>query len=244
PPFGSGIVLIGDAKFSGDGRSIRLTDPQPSSPSSSGLLIQKKPIRLFASDAKSKKKKPISFSADFTFSVSPRAGGGLAFLLLPENSLSKLLPSPSNDSVGFGIPRGARFFEVEFGTSVDGRNLGDLNGNHVSIHVGSPVAVETSNVSSIGLVLNSGLKLHSRIDYDATSKRFEIRLSSFSDRRPYDPLLVYRIDLLRTWGDEDPVYAGLRSSSNGGGDSWQFSSVYSWSFTTRTVPRWLHSQPV
>lgn len=119
-------------------------------------------------------------------------------------------------------------------------NVGDLNDNHVGIDVSSLVSVRVCNVSSINLVLNSGVKLQSWVDYDASSKRLEVRLSKAGNERPYDPLLVYQIDMMKMWKD-DEVLIGLSSSS---GNSVQSSSVYSWSFGTRAVPKWMHSHPV
>ncbi|CAA0836731.1 Concanavalin A-like lectin family protein [Striga hermonthica] len=42
------------------------------------------------------------------------------------------------------------------------------------------------------------------------------------------------------WGNQE-VLVGLGSSS---GKSMQVSSVYSWNFKTRTVPKWMHSKPL
>lgn len=194
-------------------------------------MIQKRPVKLLGPNSKSRR--PVSFSTDFTFSISPHNGDGVAFLVAPRNFVSKF-------SVGsFGVLRENRFFGVEFDTSAD-ENVGDVNANHVGIDVGSLVSVRTSNVSSINLVLNSGDKLHSWVDYDASSKRVEVRLSKFGRARPYDPLLVCQIDLGEIWRNEE-VLVGLSSSS---GNSMQTSSVYSWNFRTRTVPKWLHSRPL
>ncbi|KAK6156164.1 hypothetical protein DH2020_010412 [Rehmannia glutinosa] len=228
--FGSNLVLIGDAKFANNSSCIRLTNPTISSPSS-GFLIQKKPIKLFSSNSKSRK--PVSFSTDFSFSISPHNGDGLAFLVVPKNFISKF------STENFGVLKENRFLGVEFDTSAD-ENVGDVNANHVGVDVGSLVSVKTSNVSSINLVLNSGLKLHSWVDYDSSSKRIEIRLGKFGSARPYNPLLVYQVDLGEMWRNEE-VLVGLSSSS---GKSMQISNVYSWNFRTRTVPKWLHSQPL
>ncbi|KAL0375288.1 UNVERIFIED_CONTAM: hypothetical protein Sradi_3444500 [Sesamum radiatum] len=83
-------------------------------------------------------------------------------------------------------------------------------------------------------------KLQAWIDYEASSKRFEVRLSKFGDNRPVDPLLSYPIDLSQMWNEED-VTVGLSSSS---GNSSQKCNIYSWSFKSRTVPQWMHSEPM
>ncbi|XP_022880566.1 L-type lectin-domain containing receptor kinase S.6-like [Olea europaea var. sylvestris] len=230
PYFAPNLVLIGDAKFTNNSFSIQLTDPKNSS-SSSGFVIQKKPIKILNSN--SRPIRPISFSTDFTFSISPHNGDGLAFLLVSR----KFIPKFSKQS--FGVSKGSPFFAVEYDTFFD-ENLGDVNSNHVGIDVSSLVSVKTSNVSSLNLVLNSGMKLHSWIDYDSSSKQLEVRLSKFGLARPYNPLLVHRIDLGEMWRNGE-VFVGLSSSS---GKSMQISNVYSWKFKTRSVPKWLHSQPV
>ncbi|KAK8280556.1 hypothetical protein V6Z12_D09G183100 [Gossypium hirsutum] len=127
----------------------------------------------------------------------------------------------------------------EFDTSKDGK-YGDLNENHVGIDVGSLVSVKVRNLSSVNLVLNNGEKLHSWIDYEATSKRLEIRLSESSSTRPNEPLLSHSIDLATLWKDEE-VFVGLSSSN---GNSSQTCFIHLWSFKLRQVPNWMHSQPL
>ncbi|KAL2558100.1 Concanavalin A-like lectin family protein [Forsythia ovata] len=229
PYFDPNLVLIGDAKFTNNSFSIQLTDPKNSSPSS-GFVIQKKPIKFLSSN--SRPKRPLSFSTEFSFSISPHNGDGMAFLLVSRKFMRKF----SKES--FGVSKESPFFAVEYDTFFD-ENLGDVNSNHVGIDVGSLLSVKTSNVSSINLVLNSGAKLHSWIDYDSSSKRLEVRLTKSGLSRPYNPLLVYRIDLGDMWRSGE-VFVGLGSSS---GNSMQTSNVYSWKFKTRSVPKWLHSQP-
>lgn len=230
PQFGSDLVLIGDAKFTNDSSVVQLTDPRISSPSS-GFLFRKRPIKFFNSYSKSRK--PVSFSTDFSFSISPQNGDGLAFLVVPRSMLSRFSKG------GFGVLQERRFLGVEFDTSVD-EDVGDVSENHVGVDVGGLYSVKTSNVSSVGLVLNSGMKLHSWVDYDSSSKKIEVRLGKFGGTRPDDPLLVYGIDLGHMWKNEE-VFVGLSSSS---GKTMQTSCVYSWKFRTRSVPSWLHSQPL
>ncbi|KAL3523931.1 hypothetical protein ACH5RR_016765 [Cinchona calisaya] len=225
PHFGPNLLLIGDAHAINSPSSVQLTDPK-SSPSS-GLLIRSKPIKFRTST------KPLSFSTDFTFSISPQNGDGLAFIIVPADF------SPKFSRERFGLSRENRFFAVKFDTSVNG-NVGDRNGNHVGVDVGSLHSVKVSNVSAINLVLNSGIKLHSWVDYDSSSKRLEVRLCEFGNPRPYDPLLAHGIDLGEMWRGEK-VLVGLSSSS---GNSMQRTNVYSWKFKLRSIPNWLHSQPV
>lgn len=221
--FDGGIELLGNASVSSDGSSVHIT--RPSAPSS-GLLIRSVPLRFST---------PMSFSTDFTFSISAGAGDGLALVLFSKDSASTL------GSSSFGLSReDNRFVGVEFDTSMD-ENVGDLNANHVGIDLGSFVSVSASNASSMNLVLNSGEKLKSWVDYDASSKRLEVRLSRFGKPRPYIPIVAHLVDLSKRWNDEDDVLIGLSSSN---GNSVQTTTIHSWRFRSRKVPNSLHSMPV
>lgn len=217
----SEIALYGDARISNDGSSVTLTPPLASS---FGLLAYNRGFRLLEAT---------SFSTDFSFSISPDNGDGLALVVLPNGFASKL------DSSVFGLSRKILFLGVEFDTSMD-ENVGDPNGNHVGIDVGSLVSASVRNLSSANLLLNSGVKLRSWIDYNANSKRLKVWLGKLESSRPNDPILSYPIDLSKMWKGEE-VFVGISASS---GNSSQTSSVYSWSFRLRSVPNWLHSQPV
>ncbi|XP_061999534.1 L-type lectin-domain containing receptor kinase S.4-like [Rosa rugosa] len=107
--------------------------------------------------------------------------------------------------------------------------------HHVGVNVGSFVSVTVGNVYSLNLMLNSGEKMKSWIDYDTSSKRLEIRFSKLGEPRPYCPIAAYGIDLLAMWKDKD-LYAGI-SSSNSSGNSSQISSVNSWRFRLRKALR-------
>ncbi|CAK9142114.1 unnamed protein product [Ilex paraguariensis] len=227
PQFHSNIGLLGDAKFINADSSVQLTNPMPSS---SGLLIHDKPLKFLGSDSTH----PASFYTDFTFSISPHDGEGISFIIAPTDFPRKLSGKGS-----FGLSGVDRFLGIEFDTKID-ENVGDENANHIGIDVSSLVSLKVSNVSSVNLVLNSGVKLHSWIDYDARSKILEIRLNKFGSTRPHGPLLMYQIDLSEMWKEEE-VLVGLSSCT---GNSVQTSSVYSWNFRVTNVPKWLHSQPV
>ncbi|CAM8958288.1 unnamed protein product [Rhodiola kirilowii] len=214
--FDSQISLYGDATIVDGGSSIRLTNP---SISSSGLVLYEKGLKFDAV--------AVSFSAHFSFSISPENGDGVVFLIAPKSFLSKF---PGKDK--FGLSGSDRFFAVEFDTSV--------NGNKVGIDVNNLVSSSLVNVSNINLMLNSGKKLQSWIDYDASSKLIEIRLSEFGTARPYDPLLSYSFDLAQMWKDEE-VFVFIGGSS---GNSDQIISLYSCKFVFRDAPSSLHSQPL
>ncbi|KAK3031042.1 hypothetical protein RJ639_035073, partial [Escallonia herrerae] len=208
------IALFGDAIFinSDPTRSVRLTRPAPSS---SGLLLHGKPFRFL---------KPTSFSTDFTFSISPQTRVGLALIIARSDFPSKF---SSKTETPFGLHGENRFLEIEFDKLVNG---------NVGVGVSGPKSASISNAS----LANVGVKLQSWVDYDASSKRLEVRLGGFGSSRPYDPLLAYPIDLAGMWEGEE-VVVGLSSFS---GHSVQSSSVYSWSFRVRSVPKSMHSQPI
>lgn len=230
PDFNSDFALLGDAQIANGGTFVNLTSP--SLGSGSGQIVHKKPFKFLESESS----KPVSFSTDFTFSISPGDGDGLAYVIFPTGEFSKVF-----DNGLFGISGNIdrRFIAVEYDTRKD-VDVGDLNGNHVGVDVGSFVSASVTDVSSLGLLLNDGKPLMSWIDYEASSKRLEIRLAESGSERPYEPLISHAIDLSKMWGDSE-VLMGISSSS---GNSRQISSLSSWSFRIRTVPGSLHSQPL
>ncbi|GAV65482.1 Lectin_legB domain-containing protein [Cephalotus follicularis] len=232
PNFEANIALYGDAKVVNGGSSVQLTN---SVSSSAGRVMYKKPIKFVEGNPR----KSASFSTYFSFSLSREAGDGLAFVMVPSGFDFKVFGNSS-----FGLPLGlekseSRVLAVEFDSLKDAK-YDDLNGNHVGIDMGSLVSVKVSNLSSVNLVLNNGEKLQSWIDYEASSKRLEVRLSQFGDTKPIDPLLSYSIDLSKLWNDEG-VFVCLSSSNR---NSSQTCFAYSWSFKVRSVPHWMHSEPL
>ncbi|XP_021289211.1 L-type lectin-domain containing receptor kinase VIII.2 [Herrania umbratica] len=232
PNFVSNIALYGDARVANDGSWVQLTN---SVGGSAGKVMYKKPIKL----VEGKVRNFASFSTYFSFSMSHENGDGLAFVMVPRSFNVNVLDN-SSFGVSLGLEKSNRgAVAVEFDTFKDAK-YGDLNGNHVGVDVGSLVSVKARNLSSANLVLNNGEKLHSWIDYEASSKRLEIRLNQSSSTRPEDPLLSYSIDLSKLWNDED-LFVGLSSSNR---NSSQTCFIYSWNFKLRQVPNWMHSQPL
>ncbi|KAL8152745.1 hypothetical protein V2J09_010505 [Rumex salicifolius] len=230
--FESQFALFGNAKVGHGGAFLQITN---SSNFSYGSVIYRDPVKISAGKPKGK----ASFGTYFTFSISPEAGDGLAFLLMSNGFASK-----GFDGGNFGISSDLSVskngvFAVEFDTKMD-TQFGDLNDNHVGVDVSSFVSVKVANASHAKLVLNSGKKLQCWIDYEASSKRIEIRLSKSGEMRPIEPLLSCPIDLSSIFKNEQ-VWFGLSSSS---ANSSQVCKVYSWSFKLRAVPYWMHSQPL
>ncbi|KAL8102267.1 lectin-like protein At1g53070 [Apium graveolens] len=227
--FESKISLYGDSKVGNDSLCVEMTS---SLLHSAGRVVYKKPFRLLEGMPSSL----VSFSTYFSFSMSQDSGDGLAFFMVPvEYDMNEF------DGGSFGLlgQKKIRFLSVEFDTFKD-RKHGDLNDNHVGIDVDSFVSVKVSNVSLMKLVLNNGEKLQAWIDYEASSKKLEVRLSKVGHVRPVEPLLSYSIDVSKIW-KEDEVFVGLSSSS---GNSSQKCNVCSWSFKVRQAPHWMHSEPL
>lgn len=218
PNFESNITLFGDAKVVPSESRVQLTN---SVESSAGRVVYKKPIKL----VEGKSGRFASISTYFSFSMSAENGGGdgLVFFMAPRSSNFRVFGGKGESNVSI--------VAVEF----------DALKNHVGIDVGSlEKSVKVRNLAPFHLVLNHGKKLHTWIDFEASSKRLEIRLNHSGDIKPVAPLLSYNLDLFKMWGDEE-IFVGLSSSN---GNSSQSCSIYSWSFKSRHLPNWMHSQPL
>ncbi|EEF34513.1 L-type lectin-domain containing receptor kinase VIII.2 [Ricinus communis] len=233
PNFDSNIALYGDASAVNNGSVLQLTR---SVSSSAGHIMYKKPIKLVEGNPINL----VSFSSYISFSMSSENGDGLAFVMVSGRFNVSALDSDSPFGFSLRLKRNnSEFIAVEFDTRKDAE-YGDLNDNHVGVNVGGFVSAKVKNASSVNIVLNNGKRLSSWIDYEAGSRRLEVRLSKFGNIKPMDPLLSYPIDLSKLWKDEK-FYIGLSSSNR---NSSQACLIYSWSFEQRHVPQWMHSQPL
>uniref|UniRef100_A0A6V7QVP7 Legume lectin domain-containing protein n=1 Tax=Ananas comosus var. bracteatus TaxID=296719 RepID=A0A6V7QVP7_ANACO len=129
------------------------------------------------------------FSTYFVFSISQRNGGSLAFSLTPSSASLE-----STDVLRSGTPLSPSLISVKFITTSDPTS-GNRSANYVAIDVGAKPGVESSELSGSDLVLSSGQKLHSWIDYNGITKKIEVRVSKLNDPRPADLLLSHPIDL-------------------------------------------------
>ncbi|KAF8103792.1 hypothetical protein N665_0185s0063 [Sinapis alba] len=118
---------------------------------------------------------------------------------------------------------------VEFGIS--------KRGNRVGFLVGRPQSARVRNLSSFGGHFN---ELSCWIDYDASSKRIEVRLSLLNALKPVDPFVSYSVDLAKIW-KEKSFMVGLTSAN---GNSSKPHYLHSWSFTLRHPSMRIHSQPL
>ncbi|KAE9592024.1 putative non-specific serine/threonine protein kinase [Lupinus albus] len=88
--------------------------------------------------------------------------------------------------------------------------------------------------------LKSGEKLHAWIDYEASSRRLEVRLSQYDHSRPSDPMLWHTINFSNLWKAKE-MFVGFSPVKS---DSSEACSLYSWSFILRHLPYWMHSEPL
>ncbi|XP_071699409.1 L-type lectin-domain containing receptor kinase VIII.1-like [Rutidosis leptorrhynchoides] len=231
--FESVLALYGDANVVNDGLSLQLTAPLVSS---AGRVIYKKPIKFYSGIPK----KLVSFLTYFSFLISSdsRNGDGLAFVVFSDGYPVDLF----DDNGSFGLPHGddLKFLSVEFDTLMDDK-YDEKNNNHVGIDVSKFMSLKVINLSSYNVGLNSGNRLQVWIDYQAGSRRLEVRMSKFGDNRPIDPFLFRQIDLPKIWAENEEFFVGLSSSNR---NSSQLCNLYSWSFRIRRSPDWMHSEPL
>ncbi|KAB1224288.1 L-type lectin-domain containing receptor kinase VIII.2 [Morella rubra] len=222
--FESKIALYGDAKVVNGGYAVQLT---------AGRVMYKNPIKL----VEGMSRKLVSFSTYFSFSMSTDNGDGLDFLMIPSGlNVSEF----GNSSFGLSLGTGKSKFKVVAAKFNTIRDVNDgVVKNHVGIRVGNVVSAELSNASAYSLARSSG-KIHAWIDYEAGSRRFEVRLSQDDSLRPVSPMLSYPIDLSKVWED-DEVFVGFSSST---GNSFRTCFLHSWSFKLRHFPNWMHSEPL
>ncbi|KAK6929439.1 Legume lectin domain [Dillenia turbinata] len=198
------ISLYGDANIVNVDKSIK------NNGTFVGLVLYNKPFKLFGSKPR-KNPNPISFSTDFTFSLSSNVVAGVAFVVV--DSLRK----------------GSIYMEVKV-----------ESGNYVVVNADGVYSKRLISDLGVGI----GEKMRLWIDYQAISKRLEVRLSKLGYARSYKPLISCPIDLGK-WKNQ-VVVLGLRlfSGSGNGNLPMTSTSLYSWRFKQRIVPSWMHSQPV
>ncbi|KAI3750423.1 hypothetical protein L2E82_21058 [Cichorium intybus] len=181
-------------------------------PSSAGRVIYKKPIKIYGGTPK----KLVSISTYFSFSISN--ANHLAFVLFPYRYPLNLFD--------YNYSSGLLSVEFEVHSAIDSSRF---------------VSVKVMNLSSVNLVINGSEKMQTWIDYEAGSKRLEVRLNEFGSNRPVDPLLFVQKDLSKIWPKNEGVYVGLSSSN---GNSSETCKIDSWKFKAHRAPDWMHSQPL
>lgn len=195
----------------------KLTKNSTSLELSGGSVIYKKPIKIYGGTPK----KLVSFSTYFTFHFSYENENTLAFGMFP-------VGYPLNGSFGVLGSKKFRSLSVEFE-------------EHIGIDSLRFMSVKVMNMSSVDLVVNGSVKMQTWIDYEAGSKRLEVRVNRFGENRPVNPVLFVQVDLWKIWPKSDKVFAGLSSINR---NSSQGCEVDSWRFKTSIAPDWMHSQPL
>ncbi|KAK7349931.1 hypothetical protein VNO77_07834 [Canavalia gladiata] len=230
--FKSNVALYGNAKVVNGGSGIHFSGSDGSS--GAGRVLYKNPIKI----VQGKSRQIVSFSTYFAFSISSE--GGLAFVMVPKGSEGDVFYQSSS---GFPFGLDNRKFEVvgvEFSASKDGK-IGVSTNYNVAMNVDNSVE-KVSNTSSINLVIKSGEKLHAWIDYEAGSRRLEVRLNQHDDSRPSNPFLWHLIDLSNVLKEKE-MFVGF--SFVKGSDSQAYCFLYSWSFVVlRHFPHIMHSEPL
>ncbi|KAK7339796.1 hypothetical protein VNO77_20481 [Canavalia gladiata] len=230
PQFKSSVELYGNAKVVNGGSQVLLSG------NGSGRLMYKRPIKLVHGEARGL----VSFSTYFAFSISSDNGNGLAFVMVPGGVEGEVFDNSSN-GFSFGLKeREFKVIGVQFSALRDGTNGGTSVSCNVAINVGSNVPVKTMNTSSVNMGLKSGGKLHAWIDYEASSRRLEVRLSQYGQSRPSDPLLWHSIEFSNVWESEE-MFVGFSPLK---GKASQTCFLNSWSFIVRHFPHWMHSEPL
>ncbi|CAL9123392.1 unnamed protein product [Musa textilis] len=181
------LKLLGDAHLKNG--SFRLSRDLPVPNSGAGRALYAEPVRLRHPATRV----PLPFSTFFSFSVinlNPSSiGGGLAFLLAPDDT-------SIGDAGGFlglvnatasAAPGRASVVAVEFDTRMD-VEFGDINGNHVGVDLGSLVSAQVADLDSAGIDLKSGDLINAWIEYSGGASGGTIEGLRFllhrSPRRP------------------------------------------------------------
>ncbi|KAI8014667.1 Peroxidase 21 [Camellia lanceoleosa] len=215
------LKLLGDAHLNNG--SVRLTRDLAVPNSGAGRALYSKPIRFRQPVTHF----PASFSTFFSFSVTnlnpSSIGGGLAFLISPDDSAV----GDGGAYLGLmnqtGGPIGT--VAVEFDTLMDVQFM-DINGNHVGLDLNSMVSTKIADLESIDVDLKSGDLVNSWIDYSGSTRIFNISVS-YSNLKPEAPLLSFTLDLDQYVSDF--MYVGFSGSTQG---STEIHSINWWSFSS------------
>ena len=215
----SSLKLLGDAHLNNG--SVRLTRDLPVPNSGSGRALYTKPVRFRQIGTQF----PASFSTFFSFSVmnlNPSSiGGGLAFLISPDDENV----GDAGGSLGLQTSSGSGFLAVEFDTLMD-VEFKDINGNHVGLDLNNMVSTQVADLGALDIDLKSGDLVNTWIEYDGSSRVFNISVS-YSNLKPKEPLLSFLFDLDQYVNDF--MYVGFSGSTQG---STEIHSIEWWSFSS------------
>ncbi|KAF5750375.1 L-type lectin-domain containing receptor kinase VIII.1 [Tripterygium wilfordii] len=217
----SSMKLLGDAHLNNG--SVRLTRDLAVPNSGAGRVLYSKPIRFLQTGTRS----PASFSTFFSFSVTnlnpSSIGGGLAFVISPDDetlgNAGGFLGLVGDNGVGLG------FVAVEFDTLMD-VEFTDINGNHVGLDLNSMVSPQVGDLGAVDIDLKSGNLVNAWIEYNGSSRVFNISVS-YSNLKPKVPFLSFPLDLDQYINDF--MYVGFSGSTQG---STEIHSIEWWSFSS------------
>ncbi|MCD7462815.1 L-type lectin-domain containing receptor kinase VIII.1 [Datura stramonium] len=217
----SSLKLLGDAHLGNN--TIKLTRDLAVPNSGAGKVLYSKPVRFRQPGIDF----PASFSTFFSFSVTnlnpSSIGGGLAFVLTPDDESV----GDSGGYMGIMDAKGAQNgnFAVEFDTLMD-VEFKDINGNHVGLDLNSMVSTQVGDLESVGVDLKSGDLVNSWVDYSGSTKKLNIFVS-YSNLKPKEPFLSVTIDLSEYVNDF--MFVGFSGSTQG---STEIHSIEWWSFSS------------
>ncbi|XP_059667664.1 L-type lectin-domain containing receptor kinase VIII.1-like [Cornus florida] len=217
----SSLKLLGDAHLSNG--TVRLTRDLAVPNSGSGRVLYSKPVRFRQPGSDT----PTSFSTFFSFSVAnlnpSSIGGGLAFVISPDDETI----GGAGGFLGLmddkGTPNGV--VAVEFDTLMD-VEFKDINGNHVGLDLNSMVSSQVGDLETIEVDLKSGDLINSWVEYSGSTRVFNISVS-YSNLKPKEPLLSFNLDLDQYVNDF--MFVGFSGSTQG---STEVHSVEWWSFSS------------
>ncbi|KAK1426082.1 hypothetical protein QVD17_14750 [Tagetes erecta] len=220
------LKLLGDAHLVNS--SIMLTGDLAVPNSGAGGVFYKTPVRFKHAG----KKIPASFSSFFSFSISnlnPESiGGGLAFVISPEDE-------KIGSSGGYlGVPAGG--IAVEFDTLMD-VEFKDVNGNHVGVDLESMESVEAADLGSVNVDLRSGDQVNSWVEFNGSTRQLNVSVS-YSNIKPTSPVLSVLVDLNKYVNEF--MFVGLTGSTQG---STEVHSVEWWTFASSFDDAPVHPSP-
>ncbi|CAH2064231.1 unnamed protein product, partial [Thlaspi arvense] len=215
----SNLKLLGDARLSNG--IVSLTRDISVPVSGVGKVLYSSPVRFRQPGTHF----PASFSTFFSFSitnVNPSSiGGGLAFVISPDaNTIGA-----AGGSLGLAGPggSGSKFVAVEFDTLMD-VDFKDINSNHVGFDVNGVVSSVSGDLGTVDIDLKSGNTINSWIEYDGSSRVFNVSVS-YSNLKPKSPILSFPLDLDRYVNDF--MFVGFSGSTQG---STEIHNIEWWSF--------------
>lgn len=215
------MKLLGDAHWTNG--SVSLTRDLPVPNSGAGKIMYSKPVRFRQPGSQI----PVSFSTFFSFSVTnlnpSSIGGGLAFVISPDDEAlgdaGGFMGIMDSDGVQTGV------VAVEFDTLMDVA-FKDINGNHVGLDLNSMVSSEFGNLDEIDIDLKSGDQINSWVEYSGSARMLNISVS-YSNIKPKDPILSISLNLSEYVNDL--MFVGFSGSTQG---STEIHSIEWWSFSS------------